>query len=79
MLQNARGTAFTISELLKENQQGITPPLHQPTQIRVNNTGSSILYGNDFLWGNFPVEWYVCNIYLFIVGVNKSAISKISK
>ena len=49
MLQNARVTAFTISELLKENQQGITPPLHQPTQIRVNNTGSSILHGNDFL------------------------------
>ena len=36
MLQNARFTAFTISELLRENQLGgkITPPLPL-TQIRV--------------------------------------------
>ena len=40
MLQNARVTAFTVSKLLRENQQGgggggdkITP--HPPTQIRV--------------------------------------------
>ena len=35
MLQNAKVTAFTVSELLKENQQGgkITPP--PPFQIRV--------------------------------------------
>ena len=38
MLQNAKVTAFTVSELLRENQQqgrgrGITPP--SPTQIRV--------------------------------------------
>ena len=39
MLQNARVTAFTVSELLKENQQGggsvkLPPPL---LQIRVKN------------------------------------------
>ena len=35
MLQNAKVIAFTVSELLRENQQGgkIIPP---PTQIRVN-------------------------------------------
>ena len=31
MLQNARGTAFTVSELLRENQQEvILPPTHPP-------------------------------------------------
>ena len=38
MLQNSRVTAFTVLELLRENQLGggkITPPPH-PTQIRVN-------------------------------------------
>ena len=35
MLQNARVTAFTVSELLRENQQGeITPTPY--TQFRVN-------------------------------------------
>ena len=33
MLQNDRVTACTISELLKENQQGVK---FSPTQIRVN-------------------------------------------
>ena len=33
MLPNARVTAFTVFELLTENQQGggITPPPHRPT------------------------------------------------
>ena len=41
MLQNARVTAFTVSKLLRENQQGegvkITPPpyTHTHTLIRV--------------------------------------------
>ena len=35
-LQNARVTAFTVSELLRENQQGGVKLL-SPTQIRVNN------------------------------------------
>ena len=40
MLQNARVTAFTVSKLLRENQQGegvkITPPpRHTHTLIRV--------------------------------------------
>ena len=40
MLQNARITAFTISELFRENQQGKggTPPSPPHTQIRVNRT-----------------------------------------
>ena len=41
MLQNTRATAVTVSELLRENQQGgegeITPHTH--TQIRVNFLG----------------------------------------
>ena len=37
MLQNARVTAFTISELLRENQQGGEGvKLPSPTQIRVH-------------------------------------------
>ena len=36
MLLNARVTAFTISELLRENQQGGGIKLPSPTQIRVN-------------------------------------------
>ena len=31
MLQNARVTAFTVSELLRENEQGVKlPPTHTP-------------------------------------------------
>ena len=37
MLQNARVTAFTFSELLRENQQGEGGGL-PPTQIRVNQS-----------------------------------------
>ena len=36
MLQNARVTAFTVSELLRENQQEgrvKLPPLHQPLRL----------------------------------------------
>ena len=41
MLQNARVTAVTVSELLRENQQGgkITPQITLTTQIRVKNGG----------------------------------------
>ena len=45
MLQNTRATALTVSELLRENQQGGTelppplPPTHTHTQIRVNFLG----------------------------------------
>ena len=37
MLQNARVTAFTVSELLRENKQGgvTAPPRHTHTQIKV--------------------------------------------
>ena len=42
MLQNAKFTAFTVSELLWGNQQGgkITPP--PPTQTRVKKSFKSI-------------------------------------
>ena len=36
MLQNARVTAFNVSELLRENQQGEGGKITPPTQIRVN-------------------------------------------
>ena len=41
MLQNVRVTAFTVSELIRENQQRggggkITPTTQPPTQIRVD-------------------------------------------
>ena len=53
MLQNARVTAFTVSELLRENQQGgkITSPpspahtlthIHTHSQIKVNDVESKI-------------------------------------
>ena len=46
MLQNSRNTAFTVSELLRENQQGgggggVTPPTHTHThtytQIKIKS------------------------------------------
>ena len=37
MLQNARVIAFTVSELLRENRQGVKfPRTHLPTWIRIN-------------------------------------------
>ena len=38
MLQNAKVAVFTVSELLRENQQGgkIPPPPFPSTQIRTN-------------------------------------------
>ena len=60
MLQNARVTAFTVSELLRENQLGgkVTPPPTPltPTRIRVKlsyllvmvcMTVKFLAYGND--------------------------------
>ena len=38
MLQNARLTAFTVSELVRENQLGEGVKLPPPPQIRVNIT-----------------------------------------
>ena len=42
MLHNARVTAFTVSELLRENQQGQgkIPPPNPPSQIRLNDLNS---------------------------------------
>ena len=36
MLQNTKVTAFAVSELLREHQQGVKLPHLPPTQIRVN-------------------------------------------
>ena len=49
MLQNTRLTAFTVSDLLRENQQGggggnITS---SPNQIRVNDSTDFFEYSND--------------------------------
>ena len=41
MLQNTTITAFTVSELLRENQQRVTIIPH-PLQIRVKGTGFCI-------------------------------------
>ena len=38
MLQNVKATAFTVCELLRENQQGELSPLLTRTQIRVNRS-----------------------------------------
>ena len=49
MLQNARVTAFTVSELLKENQQegGVAPP-YPPSKIRVKLKFKAELNKNTF-------------------------------
>ena len=58
MLQNSRFTAFTVSELLRENQWGgggggiICPP-PQPPQIRVKGTLLSL---RQFLVTERPLE-----------------------
>ena len=41
MLQNTRNTAFTVSELLRANQQGgggggVNPPFHPPTHTHTH-------------------------------------------
>ena len=50
MLQNARVTAFTVSELLKENQQGGKIPPHPLTQIRVKilNLSTEMQFSIDY-------------------------------
>ena len=57
MLQNASVTAFTVSELLKENQQeGGGGGLHihpLPTEIRVNNYSKKLFLSNHQNYFNF--------------------------
>ena len=52
MLQNTRVTAFTVSELLRENQQGekITPPPFSK-QIGVKN-----IFFTEHLWASAFVD-----------------------
>ena len=56
MLQNARVTAFTVSELLRENQQGwgggggggsYPSHTHPDSQIRVKKTMKISLFNHD--------------------------------
>ena len=50
MLQNARVTAFTVSELLKENQHGVgiklppALPAFPTLQIKVNDLNQAIIF-----------------------------------
>ena len=56
MLQNSRFTAFTVSELLRENHWGgykLPPPPPLPTQIRVKGTLLSL---RQFLVTERPLE-----------------------
>ena len=58
MLQNARVTAFTVSELLRENQQGwgggggwsYPSHTHPDSQIRVKKTMKISLFNHDLFW-----------------------------
>ena len=62
MLQNTRVTVFTISELLRESQQGLLPPSPPPPQIRVKkprgNGGSKrLVTGKDVVLKIFWVGY----------------------
>ena len=54
MLQNARVIAFTVSELLRENQQGVKlpPPLHPPRLgLRdIQRSMSMLLHTRFYIW-----------------------------
>ena len=43
MLQNAKVTAFIVSELLRENQQGVGGKITTPTQIKVKLSDFNII------------------------------------
>ena len=62
MLQNTRVTVFTISELLRENQQGLKSPPPSPPKIRVKkprgNGGSKrLVTGKDVVLKIFWVGY----------------------
>ena len=67
MLQNTRVTASTVSESLRENQQGggrgkITP---FPTKIRVKKFVShNILYENYKTWVTMNITLYIFMLWL---------------
>ena len=54
MLHNARVTAFTVTELLREHQQELPPPTPTPTQIRVMITKP--------LFSLYPRHYYLNNV-----------------
>ena len=56
MLQNARFAAFTVSKLLKENQQGRGK--NTPTQIRVNDHFSKAFHSHE-LYGFFSDSYCI--------------------
>ena len=63
MLQNARGTAFTVSELLRKKQQGGNdcPP---PTQIRVNNDYVNLV--ENFNAQSVEINFYETLMFIYM-------------
>ena len=56
MLQNAKVTALTVSELSRENQQGVKPL--PPTQIRVKIASCAA-------YGDLGLSLLLCSLRLF--------------
>ena len=44
MLQNARVTAFTVSELLRENQQGVVVKITPPPTFQIRDKLDNIFF-----------------------------------
>ena len=61
MLQNAKVTAFTVSELLKENQQGgkITPPLPSRLGLKYGLENFGIFTENIHAGDCFQEKFYL--------------------
>ena len=77
MLQNARVTAFTVSELLMENQQGGGVKFHPPTQIRVSKVNLTVklylkkIWHGYFIHRRLPFETERCNICISLYDQNR--------
>ena len=56
MLKNARVTAFTISELLRENQQGVKLP--STSRLGLNNHKLDAKINLTYFW-----DCFLCPIY----------------
>ena len=87
MLENARVTAFTVFELLRENQQGVRKiTLHLPTQIRAKevehfqreNFGKSEISGKLRLSGSKEHQ-IIMIIFLFFFGCGTLPKNKLFK
>ena len=81
MLQNSRVTAFTVFELLRENQPGGKTPSPPPTQIRVkaSATQESILSPLLFLiYINDLPKGLLSNVKLFADGTSLFSVIRYS-